>query len=70
MTESFSSTFREAREKFLAASHAAGARVFTYGRSDITGKDGELLACDVACLGAADADRAVIVIAGTHGAEG
>ena len=43
MTESFSSTYREAREKFLAASHAAGAEVFSYGRSDIAGKDGELL---------------------------
>lgn len=70
MTHSFSTSYPEARRKFIEATQVAGARLFTYGRDDLTGKDGEYLACDVAVLGNEAADTAAIVISGTHGAEG
>lgn len=70
MTDSFSTSYPEARRKFLEATQAAGARLFTYGRDDLAGKDGEYLACDVAVLGNEASDTAAIVISGTHGAEG
>lgn len=67
--DSFSATYVEARDKFLAAADAAGARLHTYGREDLTGRHGERLACDVAVLGPDDAERAAIAIVGVHGAE-
>jgi hypothetical protein len=67
---SFSKTFAEARTKFIAAAREAGARIYTYGREDLSGKDGEPLKCDVAVLGDATSQKAAIAIAGTHGAEG
>lgn len=70
MTDSFSGSYAEARGKFLAAAQDASARLFGYGRDDLRGKDGERLACDVAVLGPDTAERAAIVICGTHGAEG
>jgi len=68
--DSFSASFSEARSKFLEASEAAGARLFSYGRNDLAGKEGEYLACDVAVLGNDDASSAALVVAGTHGSEG
>src|SRR5262245_9915337 len=70
MTESFSESYAEARGKFLVAAISAGGRIQSYGRDDVKGKDGELLACDVAVLGPDTAEKAAIVITGTHGAEG
>ena len=68
-TDSFSSSYGEARGKFLAAARDAKARIHSYGRDDVRGKEGESLACDVAVLGPDDAERAAIVITGTHGVE-
>jgi hypothetical protein len=70
MTDDFSVSFPEARAKFLAAAEAADATLHSYGRDDIRGADGEPLSCDVAVLGDEDAERAAIVVTGTHGAEG
>lgn len=67
---SFASTYREARGKFLSAATARGARLCAYERDDLRGAEDEVLACDVAILGDAHADRAVVSIAGVHGAEG
>src|SRR5919109_5183879 len=67
---SFSESFAEARGKFLAAATDAGARLYTYGRDDVQGIDGEHLACDVAVLGPENATRAALAISGTHGSEG
>jgi hypothetical protein len=68
--DSFSNTYAEARTKFIAAAHNASARIYTYGREGLSGKDGEALKCDVAVLGDATSMKTAIVIAGTHGAEG
>jgi len=70
MTDSFSDDYAEARGKFVAAARDAKARIHSYGRDDLRGKGGEPLACDVAVLGPDDAERAAIVITGTHGIEG
>jgi hypothetical protein len=69
ITDSFSESYSEARGKFLAAAISADARIHTYGRDDVKGRDGEHLACDVAILGPETTERAAIVITGTHGAE-
>jgi Protein of unknown function (DUF2817) len=68
--DSFSESYVEARGKFLAAASDAGAALHNYGRDDLKGSDGERLACDVAVIGPADADRAVLAVTGTHGIEG
>ena len=70
MIDSFSGSYAEARQKFVTAAHDAKARIHIHGRDDLRGRDGECLACDVAVLGADDAERAAIVITGTHGIEG
>ena len=68
--DSFSETYAEARGKFLAAATDARAVLHCYARDDLKGSEGERLACDVAVLGAADADRAALAVTGTHGIEG
>src|SRR5262245_34386883 len=69
MLESFSDNYAEARGKFLAAAVSAGGRIHSYGRDDLKGRDGEYLACDVAILGPDTAEKAALVVTGTHGAE-
>ncbi len=66
----FSSTYSEARERFLAAASGAHARTFSFTLPTHRGARGEELAMDVAWLGASDAARLLIVSAGTHGVEG
>jgi hypothetical protein len=68
--DSFSDSYAEARGKFLAAASGAGARLHTYSRDDLSGLAGDSLSCDVAVLGPEQADRAAIVVTGTHGVEG
>ncbi len=68
--KSFSDTYSEARSKFVSAAHDAGARIHTYGPAGLAGKHGETLHCDVAILGPARAEKAAVIVAGTHGAEG
>src|SRR5262245_5845984 len=68
--DSFSESYAEARGKFLAAASDARATLYSYGRDDLKGSDGEPLACDVAVLGPAKADRVVLAVTGTHGIEG
>jgi uncharacterized protein DUF2817 len=68
--DSFAETYAQARGKFLAAAQDASARIYTYGLDDLTGIEGEPLACDVAVLGPDDAARAALAVSGTHGSEG
>ncbi len=68
-TEGFSSSYAEAREKFLAAARAAGLPVESHIHPDL-GRDGETLAMDVARDGPMDADHLLIVTSGCHGVEG
>ena len=64
----FSSTYAEARQKFLEAARAAGANMQSF-TNERTGPDGELLATDVAYLGDAGAAKLLVMISGTHGVE-
>lgn len=65
----FSPDYASARERFRAAAARAAAMV-SYELPDQRGPSGETLSLDVARLGAADAQSALLVIAGTHGVEG
>jgi hypothetical protein len=65
----FAQSYAEARDKFLAAAEAAGLVVASH-RHPLLGRDGEVLAMDVARHGAADARALLIVSSGCHGAEG
>jgi hypothetical protein len=65
----FSPSYAVARARFLTAASDLQLRTehFTYPG---TGPDGELLATDVALLDRPGADRALVLVSGTHGAEG
>lgn len=65
----FSATYSDARGRFLAACLKAGARVTSH-ENPKRGPLGELLATDIAWLGAHDARKVLIVESGTHGVEG
>ena len=61
----FSRTYFEAREKFLSA--APGARAYPCSAS---GPSGEDLFTDAAWFGSPDARNLLVLVSGTHGAEG
>ena len=65
----FSSTFVEARAKFRAASEASGAELQTFYHP-MAGPCGEPLTTDFAWLGPQRAAKRLILLSGTHGAEG
>ncbi len=65
----FSADYGEARGKFLAAAKKAGARI-AHHENPHKGPDGAALYTDTAWLGPADAERVLVTISGTHGAEG
>ncbi|MET0205180.1 MAG: M14 family metallopeptidase [Casimicrobiaceae bacterium] len=70
LQQAFAATYRDARDKFLAAARAAGATIDTHVHPSARGAEGEALAVDTAMLGPANAPSLVCVLAGTHGAEG
>ncbi|HZV92157.1 MAG TPA: M14 family metallopeptidase [Caldimonas sp.] len=65
----FAQTYAEAREKFLAAARNRGLGIETHVHP-LPGRDGEMLAMDVARDGAADAASVLIVSSACHGVEG
>jgi len=70
VAEYFSPDYASARERFRAAAARAAAATLSYVLPDQRGPGGETLSQDIARLGAADAQSALLVIAGTHGVEG
>ncbi len=66
----FPASYAQARERFLAAARARGARVESFDNPAGPGLDGEPLATDVATLGPDDAREVLMVSSGTHGVEG
>ena len=66
---SFSATYSEARDKFLAAARLAGAATCRYDNPS-KGPNGQSLSTDVAWLGPDDAAKVVVTISGTHGVDG
>src|SRR5471030_3104085 len=63
----FANTYAEARVKFLAAAH--GTRVESHPEP-LRGLELEVLAMDVARIGADDADALLVISSGCHGVEG
>lgn len=70
MIDRLAPDYPEARRRFLEAAAAAGAEVAHHPHPEVTGPDGGELAIDVARLGPSDAPSALVVVSGTHGAEG
>jgi hypothetical protein len=66
---SFSRSYAQARERFLAACAAAGLAVQSH-LHPMRGRDGEALAIDVARMGSADAANLLVISSGCHGIEG
>jgi hypothetical protein len=65
----FCDSYAQARERFVGAARARGARL-QHLVHPLRGIDGEELAADVAVLGAEDADDVLLLHSGTHGVEG
>jgi Protein of unknown function (DUF2817) len=65
----FAQNYAQARGNFLAACEAAGLAVQSQ-LHPMLGRDGEVLAMDVARLGPADARAVLLVTSGCHGVEG
>ncbi len=65
----FSASYREARVKFLEGAAAAGLQIESHVHP-LTGRDGEVLAMDVARSGPLDAKNLLIVSSACHGVEG
>ena len=70
MSSTFPDDYVAARRRFLSAARAAGARIETYPLEDHRSPSGDELAIDVAWLGDAQADHAMLVTSGMHGFEG
>jgi Protein of unknown function (DUF2817) len=70
IAQHFSTTYAEARQKFVDAARAAGATIEPYINPNAKGASGEELATDVARFGEPDAENLLIVCSGTHGNEG
>jgi hypothetical protein len=68
--EYFSSRYSEARAKYLAAAHSAGADLTPYALPKFRGPRGERLFLDVARLGPQESESLLVLISGTHGVEG
>jgi len=66
----FSSTYAQARERFLDAARRRGLAVASHVHPHLRGAQDEELAIDVATLGPDKAASVLMLISGTHGAEG
>jgi hypothetical protein len=69
VSDCFSADYAAARERFRSAARAAGGQLATY-HNPASGPAGEALSTDTARLGPAEAERLLIIMSGTHGAEG
>ena len=66
----FSATYAEARDKFCEAARSRGLSLVHHVHPVVRGAHGEELAIDVATLGPSDAKGVLVIVSGTHGAEG
>ena len=68
ISDYFSADYPAAREKFRSAAAQAGAKMESY-HNPATGPDGIALSAETAWLGPREAERVLLVMSGTHGAE-
>src|SRR5450755_1020097 len=66
----FAQSYVEARDKFVSAAHAAGARQFRHVHPSERGADGEELSMDFAFVGKTRAKGLLLLLSATHGVEG
>ena len=66
----FAQSYAEARDKFLAAGAARGARMFRDVHPSVRGAQGEELSIDLAQIGDDKAPALFLLSSGTHGVEG
>jgi hypothetical protein len=69
LVEAFSPSYAKARTKFLEGAASAGLPITSH-RHPLPGRDGEVLAMDVALDGSPDADMLLILTSACHGVEG
>lgn len=67
--KAFSPSYARARVQFLEGAAAAGMAITSHNHP-LSGRDGEVLAMDVALDGSPDAERLLIVSSACHGVEG
>ncbi|MHA4837944.1 DUF2817 domain-containing protein [Sphingopyxis sp. MSC1_008] len=70
MSDSYSKTYAEARQKFLSLASKRDAKVVTRVHPSERGAEGEELAIDIAIFGDPDAEKVLFLVSGTHGQEG
>ena len=70
MGTSFSTTYAEARQKFLALTSERDAKVVSAVHPTARGAQSEDLAIDVAVFGDPSAEKTFFLVSGTHGQEG
>ena len=68
--EYFSSTYQQARSKFLDAARGAKARVSSFALPGQKGPDGSELVVEVAEIRTSEQPNLLVIISGTHGVEG
>ena len=68
ISDYFSANYAAARAAFIRAADGASADVESY-HNPATGPDGERLSAETAWLGSREAERVLIIMSGTHGAE-
>ena len=66
----FAQSYAEARDKFVRAASARGARQFRYVHPSERGAGGEELSMDFAFVGKPGASGLLLLLSGTHGVEG
>src|SRR5215472_448614 len=66
----FAQSYAEARDKFLAAGTASGARAFRHVHPSERGAQGEELSIDLMQIGDERASGLLLLTSGTHGVEG
>ena len=69
LVRAFSSSYAEARVKFLEGAATAGLKITSH-EHPLKGRDGETLAMDVAWAGDPDAANVLVISSGCHGVEG
>ena len=70
LSDCISSTYREARAKFLLICENYRLNVDQNRNHAVRGVSGEALYTDIAVIGGADASKVLIISSGTHGVEG
>jgi hypothetical protein len=66
----FAQSYAEARDKFVSAGQACGARQFRHVHPSERGADGEELSVDFAFVGKPGASGLLLLLSATHGVEG